>query len=112
MSMKKLLRAGALCALAALAGCAGDSSSTSSSSQPVAPTAKAAQQAIKLTTQSTGLVQQVTPKGVTMQLDDHFQNAVLARRNADGSLSVECHDDQQQAEAFVQGAAPAQTEVK
>jgi uncharacterized lipoprotein YmbA len=109
MSMKKLLRAGALCALAALAGCAGDSSSTSSSSQPVAPTAP---QSIKLTTQSAGLVQQVTPKGVTVQLDDHFQSAVLARRNADGSVSIECHDDQQQAEAFVQGATPAQAEVK
>jgi len=110
--MKKLLRAGGLCALAALAGCAGDSSSTSSSGQPVASSAKAAQQAIKLTTQSTGLVQQVTPKGVTVQLDERFQSAVLARRNADGSVSIECHDDQQEAEAFVQGAAPAPTEVK
>lgn len=112
MSMKKLLRAGGLCALAALAGCAGDSSSTSSSSQPVASTTTATQQAITLTTQSTGLVQQVTPKGVMVRLDDRFQNAVIARRNADGSVSVECHDDQQQADAFVQGAAPAQAEVK
>jgi hypothetical protein len=112
MSMKKLLRAGGLCALAALTGCAGDSSRTSSSSQPVASTAPTAQQAIQLTTRSAGLVQQVTPKGVMVRLDDHFQNAVLARRNADGTVAVECHDDQQQAEAFVQGAAAAPAEVK
>lgn len=111
--MKKLLRAGGLIALAMLAGCTGDSNHTpSSSSRSAASTAPVAQQAVTLTTQSAGLVQQATPKGTMMQLDGRFQSAVLARRNADGSITTECHDEQQPAAAFMQGAAPAQIEVK
>lgn len=121
--MKKLLRAGCLSALAMLAGCGGDSSNTPSSSSrstastgSTGSTAPVAQQAITLTTQSAGLVQQAAPsgKGIMLQLDGRFQSAVIARRNADGSIAAECHDEQQPADAFVQGAAlaPAQDGVK
>ena len=44
-------------------------------------------------------------KGTVIKLDQQFQAGVLARRNDDGSLSVECHDEQAAADAFVQGAS-------
>ena len=118
--MKKLLRAGCLCALATLAGCGSSSDTTSTSSQSAASTAPAAsaapaqQQPITLTTQSAGLVQRTNPngKGISVQLDDRFQSAAVARRNADGSISTECHDEQQPAEAFARGATASKVEVK
>lgn len=110
--MRNLMRAGYLCALLVLASCMGDASSTSSSSKQSAASAAQPVQAVKLTTDSTGLVQKATPKGVVLEHDDHFQHAVIARRNADGSLSTECHDEQHEAEAFVQGAAATASEVK
>lgn len=111
--MRNLFCAGALVALATLASCGGDpSSAPSSSTRSAASTAAQPQQAIRLTTASTGLARQVTPKGVKVQLDGHFQNAVLARRNADGTLSTECDDEQQQADAFMQGATATRSEVK
>jgi hypothetical protein len=110
--MRKLLRSGALLALlalTALASCGADSgnSSTSSSGQP----ATATSQPSTLTTSSAGLVEQTTPKGTAVQLQGRFESAVIARRNADGSIATECHDEQQQAEAFMQGAT-ATGEVK
>lgn len=112
--MRNLMRAGYLCALFVLTSCAGDSSSTSSSSSSKQSAVSAAQpvQAVKLTTDGTKLVQKATPKGVMLEHDDHFQHAVIARRNADGSLSTECHDEQHEAEAFMQGAAATTSEVK
>jgi hypothetical protein len=115
MRMKKLLRAGCLSALATLAGCGGNSSDQpSTSTQSTASTAPAVQQSITLTTQSAGLVQQATPngKGTMMRLEGRFQSAAIARRNADGSISAECHDEDQAAAAFAQGAGPAKVEVK
>lgn len=108
--MRKLLQAGCLFALAALASCDGDASSTQTSSKQSAAT-KA--QPLTLTTSSAGLVQETTPKGVKAGLQGHFENAVIVRRNADGTLTTECHDEQQQAEAFMQGGAtPTNPEVK
>jgi hypothetical protein len=105
-----MMRAGYLFALMTLASCAGDSSSTpSSSKQSAVSTTTQPAQSITLTTDGTGLVQQATANGVTVQLEDRFQSAVIARRNADGSVTTECHDDQHQAESFVQGAAAAVT---
>ena len=100
--MRKLLRAGCLFALTTLMGCTGDAAEPKTSSKEAAA-APAAQQ-LNLTTSSAGLVEQQTANGVMVQLDGHFESAVMARRNADGTLSVECHDEQHQAEAFVQGA--------
>ena len=120
--MRTLMRAGYLFALAALVSCAGDSSSTAASAQPasaqpasaqqsVAATAQPAGASLTMTTDPAGLVQQPTANGVMVQLDDHFQNAVVARRNADGTVSVECHDEHQQAAAFMQGATATATAI-
>ncbi|HWO19414.1 MAG TPA: hypothetical protein VNO30_11585 [Kofleriaceae bacterium] len=119
--MRTLMRAGFLLALAMLVSCTGDSSSTSaaasspktsavSSTKPaaVSSTQPAAAQ-LTVTTDPAGLVQTPTANGVMVQLDDHFQNAVVARRNADGTVSVECHDEHQQAAAFMQGATATAT---
>lgn len=116
--MKKLLRGGCLCALATLASCGTSNDTTSTASQAAASTAPAAsapQQAIPLTTQGAGLVQRVNPngKGAMVQLDGQFQSAVIARRNANGTISAECHDEQEPADAFAQGrTSPATVEVK
>lgn len=107
--MRKLLRAWCLFAIAALASCQGDKDSTqTSSNESEAVTAKP----ITLRTDSVGLVPKTTAKGTTVQLEGRFESAVLARRNADGSLSTECHDHQPAAEAFMQGAQDSHTEVK
>jgi|SRR6185436_12107760 len=109
--MRKLFRAACLLTFATLAGCGGDSSSTpTTSTQEAASTPRAGAQALKLTTAPTGLVQRVTSRGTTVQLDGSFHNAVVARRNADGSISTSCNDEQQQAEAFMQGAAGTTTQ--
>lgn len=100
--MRKLFRAGCLFALTTLVGCAGDAAEPKTSSKEAAATP--AVQQLNLTTNSAGLVEQQTANGVKIDLDGRFTNAVMARRNADGSLSVECHDEQHQAEAFLQGA--------
>lgn len=97
--MRKLLRASL--ALAALAGCDGDSSSTQTSPKPSSSTV----QPLTLTTSSAGLAEQQMPTSVMVQLHGHFEQAVVARRNADGTISTECHDELQSAEAFMQGGA-------
>jgi type 1 fimbria pilin len=114
--MRNLFRAGCLFAVVVLSSCAGDSSD----SQPATGTKTSATgtavltQSVVLTTDPTGLVPTATAKGLAIQLDGRYQNAVMARRNADGTLSVECHDEQDAAEAFVQGGqtASTQNEVK
>jgi hypothetical protein len=113
--MRSLMRAGYLFALVTLASCAGDSSSTTSSSKSSKQSAVSAAQpaqSITLTTDGAGLVKKATAKGVTMHLEDRFQSAVIVRRNADGSLTTECHNEQHEAEAFVQGAATTTSGVK
>jgi len=98
--MKKRIFAGCVLALATLPGCHDDATGSGQ------PATGAAQQAVVLNTSSSGLVQTTTAKGTTVQLDGRFQNAVIARRAADGTIVTECHDDPQQAEAFIQ-ATPA-----
>lgn len=110
--MRKLLRAGCLCAVAALAGCQGDGTTQTSSDQSSNHSAATAAQPITLTTDSTGLVSQTTAKGTIVQLEGRFQSAVVARRNADGSISTSCHDEQAGAEAFMQGATAGQAGSK
>ena len=100
--MRKLLRAGCLFALTTLAGCAGEAGDTSKTSSKEAAATPVAQP-LNLTTDSTGLVEQQTANGVMVQLDGRFESAVIARRNADGTITTECHDEQHQAEAFMQG---------
>jgi hypothetical protein len=111
--MRKLLRAGCLFALATLAGCTGDSSSTpTTSKQSAATKTQSAARPLTVTTSQSGLVQQTTTNGVKVQLQDRFQHAVVARRNADGSLATGCHDEHTEAESFMQGATATQPEVQ
>jgi hypothetical protein len=107
--MKKSLQAGCLFVVAALASCAGRGDdaqkSTSQASQAAAPAGQG--QPLTLTTVGAGLVQQPTAKGTMVRLQGQFESAVVARRNADGTISTACHDEQAQAQAFMQGAATA-----
>jgi hypothetical protein len=97
-------------AIATLAGCqGGDADTTQASSKEQSVTAGAP---LTLTTSSKGLVPRTTAKGTKVRLDGHFDNAVIMRRNSDGTLSAECHDEAAAAQAFVQGAAPSRREVK
>ena len=49
-----------------------------------------------------GLVQRQQPDGtVSMDLDARFQNVVLAKKNADGSLSQSCVDNPEAAASFL-----------
>ena len=101
--MRKLVRG---CILAcALAGCTGDAEPVKSSQSTAQP--------IKLSTDTSNLVIKPTSFGKKIELQPgQFENAVMARRNADGSVSIECHDDEQQAEAFLQRPAAAKLEVQ
>lgn len=98
--MRNYFWAGCLFALTALSACG-----TNDKSQPTDETNSTAStgQSIVLSTDGAGLVQQVTAKGIIVHLDDQFHNAVLARREADGSVSTECHNEQGTADAFLQG---------
>ena len=84
--MKKLLRAWGLFAVAALASCQGDADKTQTSSKDQAAAAVA--KPLMLTTDSTGLVPKTTAKATTVVLDGRFESAVVARRNADGTIST------------------------
>ena len=108
--MKKLLRAWGLFAVAALASCQGDADKTQTSSKDQAAAAVA--KPLMLTTDSTGLVPKTTAKATTVVLDGRFESAVVARRNADGTISTSCHDEQVGAESFMQGAPAAQGQEK
>jgi hypothetical protein len=86
----------------ALVGCADDNA--------VQP--KAGQLTLK--SDGVGLVKKTTALGTSMKLDGQFESAAIARKNADGTVTVECHDDQQHAEAFMSAtaAAPAAPELQ
>lgn len=103
--MTKLVFAGCALAFATLASCHDDAGGSG-------PLAAATQQAIVLSKSSAGLVPTTTAKGTSVDLEGRFQNAVIARRNADGTLVTECHDDPQAAEAFVNATAPASQKVE
>jgi hypothetical protein len=104
--MRNLVFAGCALAFATLASCHDDAGG----SEPLA--AAVTQQAVVLTKSSVGLVPTKTAKGISVDLHGRFQNAVIARRSADGTLVTECHDDPQAAEAFVNGTAPASQKVE
>lgn len=70
---------------------------------PAQPTTSSALGTLQLRTDGAGLVQTRSAKGNAVKLDGRFQNAMIARRNANGSVTVECHDDNDQAEAFLAG---------
>jgi len=99
--MRKLIFAGCAVALTALSSCHDDAGGSGQPATGVTP------QAVVLNQSSAGLVPTTTARGTSVRLDGRFQNAVVARRNADGTLVTECHDDPQAAEAFVQGTGAA-----
>ena len=106
--MMKFVRAGTLLALAALASCQGESTTSSDPTTRTSISAPApGSQGVTLSTSGAGLVERRTAKGVSVQLDGRFEQAVIARRNADGSISTECHDEQAEADAFAVGTTPA-----
>ena len=105
--MMKFVRAGTLLALAALASCQGESTTSSEPSARTITAPAPGSQGVTLSTSGAGLVERRTAKGVSVQLDGRFEQAVIARRNADGSISTECHDEQAEADAFAVGTTPA-----
>lgn len=102
--MKRLVRAGCFLAVVVLASCRGESSEPTSDDTEAAATTKA----VVLNRDASGLVRTRAPGGgVQLRLDGRFEQAVMAKRNADGSVSTECHDDQHEAEQFLQRPATA-----
>jgi hypothetical protein len=95
--MRRALYAGCFMILAALPNCGNTTDSSLS----------AAAKPITLRTDSIGLTQVHTANATLIKLDGRFQNAVMIRRNADGTMTTECHNSQQAAEAFFQGARMA-----
>ena len=95
--MIQVTRVACFCAFVALVGCSDES--------PKAAPAKAG--TLTLRNDGVGLVKTTTANGTSMKLDGQFENAAIARKNADGTLTVECHDDQPQAEAFMKTATTA-----
>jgi len=105
--MTKRLRVACFLTLATLTSCRGNADTPATDD----PTARAAQ-SVTLSTDTAGLVQTTTTKGTTVQLDGRFQNAVVAHRAADGTITTECHDDQQAAESFMQGTSASAAKVE
>ena len=95
--MIQVARVACFCAFAALIGCS-DESPKAAAPQPATLTLK---------NDGVGLVKTTSANGASIKLDGQFESAVIARKNADGTLTVECHDDQTQAEAFMNKPAPA-----
>jgi hypothetical protein len=92
--MFQAARVAFICAFVVVVGCSDEDS------KPVPA------QPGKLTLKSdgVGLVKTTSANGTSMKLDGQFQSAAIARRNADGTLTVECHDEQPHAEAFMSNA--------
>src|SRR6188474_1042490 len=91
-----------LIAMAALAGCR-DTADQSTAE----PETASIGQPVVLRTDDTGLTQTRTAKAVKANVEGRFENAVLARRNADGSLTTECHNTQEGSEAFLNAPVTA-----
>src|SRR5688500_10997061 len=89
--MFQAARVAFICGFISLVGCADESSKPAP-----APPGK-----LTLKSDGVGLVKTTSANGTSMKLDGQFENAAIARRNADGTLTVECHADQPQAEAFM-----------
>jgi hypothetical protein len=82
--------------VAALAGC--HDTADHSTAEPENTVGKP----VVLRTDGAGLVPTNTAKAIKVNVQGQFQNAVMARRNADGSLTTECHDTQEGGDAFLQ----------
>ena len=68
--------------------------------------------ALKGNKSTDGLVEVQHPDGsVSMDLQGHFQNVVLAKKNDDGSVSTACVDNSEAASAFLQGRETDTTTV-
>jgi hypothetical protein len=106
--MRKLFCAVTVCAAAWATGCTGDArpgqSQAAPSPTPSPTPSPSPSLGIQLRTDSAGLTPTRSALGTAVKLDGRFENAMIARRNTDGSVTVECHDDEQQAQAFL--AAP------
>ena len=100
--MRQLL--GIVCIVGSIVvgGCQGDGEDKGGSPSENTPAPQAAP--LVLTTSPTGQVVRKTAKGTQVELGGTHEHAMIARRNADGSITTECHDDQHQAEAAL--AAP------
>jgi hypothetical protein len=98
-------------AAAWLAGCGTSTEPEAASNQHRSQPAVTAQP-VQLSTDGVGLAPTVTAKGMAVNLEGRFQSAVIARRNADGSISTECHDDQAAADAFVQGGPATRIQLE
>jgi hypothetical protein len=92
---------GAVLAIALMSSCSSDSTTQSNTKSGT----QGATQSITLSTDGSQLVTRITAKGTSVTLDGTFEQGVIARRNADGTISIECHDDQDAADAFAQGTA-------
>lgn len=110
MTMGKLL--GTICILGSLvcAGCQGDSEDKGGSPSATSPKPQAAP--LVLDTQPAGHAARVTAKGKVLDLGGSHEHAMIARRNADGSVTTECHDDQQTAEAALAAPVAARAVVQ
>jgi hypothetical protein len=109
--MNKRFRAACVCALGLVLGCRDDAPPQAAND----PATSSTSLGITLRTDGAGLAPVATGKGTMVKLSGQFENAVLARRNPNGTTSVECFDNQQQAEAFALAPAPrspANLEVK
>lgn len=102
--MRKLVHAGCFLAMTALASCGGEPSDPQGSAEPQAGVKT---QELGLSTSSVGLTKTATAKGTSVKLDGRFESAVIARRDADGAITTECHDDEQEAQAFLRTAPVA-----
>ena len=67
---------------------------------------------IKLSTDGSKTVVKPTSFGKKVELNGQYENAAIARRNADGSITIECHDEQHAAESFMQGGGHVHTKLE
>lgn len=56
---------------------------------------------------SSAPTQVATPNGIRVSLDGRFRSSLVARRNADGSISSDCHDGSPSGASQLRAAAPA-----
>jgi hypothetical protein len=90
--------------LALVVGCGSDDDQPDpQQAQPQAGPVRAQQQ-VRLSTDPTGLVVRATANGNVVELDGRFESAVIARRNPDGTLTIDCHDDESTAQKALHGA--------
>jgi hypothetical protein len=50
-----------------------------------------------------------TPDGIRVSLDGRFRSSLVGRRNADGSISSDCHDSSPSSASMLRSATPTTT---